>query len=78
MNFLLTVIAAVVVAISVGAVVHTLDNYSGLAYVLFLILDLGAFSFFCRKRRVVLVRPFIFFVGVNLAVAIYFLSHGIS
>lgn len=74
MNFLLTVIAAMVVAISVGVVVSALDNYSGLAYVLFLILDLAAFSFFCRKNRGVKMRPFISFLSVNLAIAIYFLN----
>jgi len=74
MNFLLTLIAAVVVAISVGAAVHTLNNYSGLAYVVFMLLDLGAFRFFCTEKRVVLFRNFIYFIAFNLSIAIYFLS----
>jgi hypothetical protein len=74
MNFLLTLIASVVVAICAGAVVHALNMYSGIGYVVLLLLDLSLFSFFCRKNRIVLVRPFIYFIGINLIIAIYFLG----
>jgi hypothetical protein len=76
MNLLLKVIAAIAVAITVGVMVSTFHAYSGIAYVLFLLLDLVAFSFFCIRKRIVLVRPFIFFVGTNLVITMFFLSRG--
>lgn len=75
MNFLLMVIAAIVVAINVGTMTAGIDGYSDLAYVLFLLLDFVVFSFFCIRKKTILVRPFVIFVGMNLAVAFYFLNH---
>lgn len=74
MKIILIAIAAIVFSISVGALVSRFNNYSGVAYVVFLMLDFVAFSFFCIKKHIILIKPYSLFLAVNLVVGFYFLT----